>query len=373
MSLSVFIRDHHDEIIREFAVFARTLMPPGAAMSEAELRDHAEELLTAIALDMGAAQTPNEQSRKSRGLGTAQTMAASGRLHADDRIQHGFAIGAVLAEFRGLRATVLRLYEVSGSTDLAEVRRFNESVDEALTMSITRFTARTDLFRDQFIGVLSHDLRTPLGAMTTGAALLAVPEDNPQRRAKVAATILSSAQRMERMIADLLDLTQARLGGVIPLTRGRTDLQQVCEDVMREIRTAHRDVVLRLETSGNLVGDWDADRLAQVVSNLVGNAIQHGEGTPVTLVGREEGDRVTLAVHNGGSPIPPEAMPVIFEPLARGQADSVGVGHSIGLGLFIARAIVSAHGGEIHARSSSESGTTFTVLLPKGPLAGSGG
>ena len=152
---------------------------------------------------------------------------------------------------------------------------------------------------------------------------------------------------MERMIGDLLDLTQARLAGAIPITRGRTDLQQVCEDVMREIRTAHRDAVLRLETSGNLVGDWDADRLAQVVSNLFGNAIQHGGGTPVTLTAREEGDAVTLAVHNGGAPIPPEALPFIFEPLARGQAENATGSHSIGLGLFIARAIVSAHGGEI--------------------------
>jgi signal transduction histidine kinase len=132
-------------------------------MSETELRDHAEDILTAIALDMSTAQTLDEQSKKSQGLGTVRTMAASGELHADDRMQHGFGLGAVLAEFRALRATVLRLYELSGSSDLVEVRRFNESVDEALTASITRFTVRTDVFRDQFVGVLSHDLRTPLG------------------------------------------------------------------------------------------------------------------------------------------------------------------------------------------------------------------
>jgi signal transduction histidine kinase len=365
MSLSVFIQNHHEEIIREFAVFAKTLMPPGAAMSEPELRDHAEEILTAIGHDMGTAQTVDEQSKKSQGLGTAKAMAASGRLHADNRIQHGFTVGAVLAEFRALRATVLRLYELSGASDLTEVRRFNESVDEALNASMTRFAAQADLFRDQFIGILSHDLRNPLGAITTGAALLAVPEDDPQRRARVAATITSSAQRMERLIGDLLDLTQAKLGGAIPLTRRRTHLQQLCEDVMRETRTAHRDLALRLETSGYLVGDWDADRLSQVVSNLVGNAIQHGEGTPVTLAAHGEGDGVTLAVHNGGAPIPPEAMPLIFEPLARGQADNATGSHSIGLGLFIARAIVSAHGGEIEVTSSRELGTTFKVVLPR--------
>jgi signal transduction histidine kinase len=366
MSLSVFIRDHHEKIIGEFAVFAKTLMPPGAVMSETELRDHAEEMLTAMGVDLATAQTADEESLKSRGLGSAKAMAASGFLHADNRIQHGFPMGAVLAEFRALRATVLRLYEAGGGSDLTEVRRFNESVDEALTASMIRFAAQTDLFRDQFIGILSHDLRNPLGAIITGAALLAVPEDNPRRRARVAVTITSSAQRMERLIGDLLDLTQAKLGGTIPITRRPTDLQTVCEEVIIECRAANPGVVVRFDRSGDLVGEWDADRLAQVVSNLVGNAVQHGEGTPITLSVREDGDQVTLAFNNGGKPIPPEVIPLIFEPLARGQAENVTGSRSIGLGLFIARAVVSAHGGEIQASSSRSDGTTFTVRLPKG-------
>jgi signal transduction histidine kinase len=363
MSLINFIRKHHEQISGEFAVFAKSLMPPGAAMNDAELRDHAEEILTAMGRDMGAAQTDEEEARRSRGLGSAKAMAASGKLHADSRIRHGFPRAAVLAEFRALRATVLRLYADSGATDLADVRRFNESVDEALTASMTRFAEQTDLLRDRFIGILSHDLRNPLGAITTGAALLALPEDNPERRARVAATITSSAQRMERLIGDLLDLTQAKLGGAIPLIRRPTDLRQVCNDVITETRARHQDAVLRLETTGSLIGEWDADRLGQVVSNLVGNAIQHGEGTPITLRLREEGDRVTLTVHNGGAPIPPEAMPLIFEPLARGKADRTT--GSIGLGLFIARTIVSAHGGHIDVSSSLDAGTTFTVVLPR--------
>ena len=111
------------------------------------------------------------------------------------------------------------------------------------------------------------------------------------------------------------------------------------------------------------MGNWDADRLAQAVSNLVGNAIQYGDGTPVALTAEEDNGSVLLAVHNGGAPIPPDVMPSIFEPLARGSGD--GGAHSIGLGLFIARAIVSAHGGDIDVKSSSDQGTTFTVRLPK--------
>ena len=162
MSLSAFIRGHHEDIIREFALFAKTLMPPRHEMTETELRDHAEEILTAIVHDMSMAQSPTEESLKSRGLGAAKTMEPSGTLHADDRIRHGFPFRAVLAEFRALRATVLRLYENSGASDLAEVRRFNEAIDEAMTESMDRFAVQTDLVRDQFVGVLSHDLRTPL-------------------------------------------------------------------------------------------------------------------------------------------------------------------------------------------------------------------
>jgi signal transduction histidine kinase len=226
-----------------------------------------------------------------------------------------------------------------------------------------RFAVQTERFRDQFIGVLSHDLRTPLSAITAGAALLALPEDNSERRGRVAAVILNSAQRMERMIRDLLDLARANLGGSMPLMRRPANLQQVCDEALVEIRAAHPDAVLRLEAKGDLRGQWDPDRLAQVVSNLVGNAIQHGRGTPVTLTAHDQGDSVTLTVHNGGTPIPPEVLPLVFEPLARGPADDASQG--IGLGLFIARAIVAAHGGRIDVGSSSSAGTTFTVDLPK--------
>ena len=363
MSLSAFIRDHHDEIISEFAIFAKTLMPPGADMSEAELRDHAEDILTAVVHDMTGAQTSDEQSLKSQGLGSANTMQASGRLHADDRIQHGFPFRAVLAEFRALRATVLRLYAESGAADLREVTRFNEAIDESLTASMDRFAVQTDKFRDQFIGVLGHDLRTPLGAITAGAALLALPDDNPQRRSWVVTRIMNSAHRMERMIGDLLDVTRARLGGAIPLKRGPVDLQQLCDEAIMEIRVRQPDAAVQLEVSGDLQGEWDADRLAQVVSNLVGNGIQHGGGTPVRVTANQDGESVNLSVHNGGPPIPPDLLPAVFEPLARGYGETDE--HSIGFGLFIARVIVSAHGGNIRVSSSADTGTTFTVSLPK--------
>jgi signal transduction histidine kinase len=362
MSLNAFIQRNHGEIIGEFSAFARTLMPPNSPMTQQELRDHCEELLGAIAEDLDTEQTAREQSQKSRGHGTAHMMRVSGHLHADGRLRHTFTLVQLLAEFRALRASVLRLYEVTGEGDLAGVRRFNEAIDEALTESMTRYSAQTNLYRDQFVGILSHDLRSPLGAITAGAALLARAAEGDQRQARVAARILNSAERMERMIADLLDLTRTRLGGVIPLRTAQTDLQSVCEEVVLEVQASYPDAVVRFESRGNVTGKWDADRLAQVVSNLVVNAIEHGGKTPVTLVASEGDERVRLTVHNDGDPIPPDAQAKIFEPLARGTSDRP---RNLGLGLFIARAIVVAHGGEIRVMSTEQSGTTFDVTLPR--------
>jgi signal transduction histidine kinase len=363
LRLGQFIDRHRDEIISEFAAFARTLIPPGSDMTERELRDHAKDMLIGIAEDLNTRQTVAEQSDKSQGRGLANVMAASGRLHADGRIEQGFTPAQMLAEFRALRATVLRLYERSGDNDPGGVTRFNEAIDEVLTESMTRYAAKTDLYRDQFIGILSHDLRSPLSAITAGAALLAASANDDQRQARVAARILNSAQRMERMIGDLLDLTRTRLGGAIPLKRVPTDLQQLCDEVLLEVQAAHPGTIVRFRVSGNVSGEWDPDRLAQVVSNLVGNAIQHGGGGPISLETQGTDRSVTLSVHNTGNPIPLTTQRTMFEPLARGGADDAT--QSIGLGLFIARAIVTAHGGEIHVRSAEGSGTTFDVLLPK--------
>lgn len=174
--------------------------------------------------------------------------------------------------------------------------------------------------------------------------------------------ILNSAQRMECMIADLLDLTRTRLGGVIPLNAVPVDLQSVCEEVVLEVKASYPDAVVRVESRGDVTGTWDADRLAQVVSNLVVNAIQHGGNTPVTVVASDADEHVRLTVHNYGDPIPPTAQASIFEPLTRGTS---GGAHNIGLGLFIARTVVLAHGGDIHLRSTAESGTTFEIILPR--------
>jgi signal transduction histidine kinase len=245
------------------------------------------------------------------------------------------------------------------------VRRFNEAIDEALTASIVRYAAGVDLYRDQFIGILSHDLRTPLSAITAGAALLTMAADGDPQRARVGARMLSSAQRMNRLITDLLDLTRTRLGAGIPIKRAPADLQQICEHAVLELKAFHPTAVIRYEPMGDLRGQWDADRLTQLVSNLVGNALEHGGNTVVTIVARGSADNVVLAVHNDGPPIPPEVHRSIFEPLVRHVSGETEVPTSVGLGLFIARGIVASHGGSITVSSTATEGTTFEARLPR--------
>jgi len=164
---------------------------------------------------------------------------------------------------------------------------------------------------------------------------------------------------MARMIDDLLDFARSRLGGEFPMHARRIDLRQVCEQTVEELEFAYTRQV-KLDAQGDLWGDWDPDRIAQVVSNLVGNALQHSDGE-VTVTLRAEKDFVVLETHNGGPPIPPEVLPHVFEPGRRGDARSGG----LGLGLFIVQQIVLAHGGSIEVTSNDEKGTTFTLALPR--------
>src|SRR6185436_6215774 len=218
---------------------------------------------------------------------------------------------------------------------------------------------RTARFREHFVGIVSHDLRNPLTAIVTSAELLLRYGELPERQARVVARIASSGDRMARMIDDLLDFARSRLGGEFPMHARRIDLRQVCEQTVEELEFAYTRQV-KLDAQGDLWGDWDPDRIAQVVSNLVGNALQHSDGE-VTVTLRAEKDFVVLETHNGGPPIPPEVLPHVFEPGRRGDARSGG----LGLGLFIVQQIVLAHGGSIEVTSNDEKGTTFTLALPR--------
>jgi signal transduction histidine kinase len=371
LRLDDFIQANKGRIAQEWEAFARSFGSPGAGTSELILRDEIEEILGAIVDNMREPQSSEEQAEKSKGRGKGSPLDRVGQSHARQRVDIGFRLDEAVSEFRALRASVVRLWEESrpqpDPSDRRDLIRFNEAIDQVLTESMTAYTAERDRTREQFLAILGHDLRTPLGAIIMAASIMGRAGDLDERHAQAAARILRSAGRMERLLNDMLDLTRVRLGAGLPLTRVGMDLEATCRQVIDELASSHPDRVVRFEPTGDLRGEWDADRLAQVVSNLVGNAVQHGdEVAPVVVSAWVEGEQVMLAVHNDGKPIPPEDMERIFEPLVQSEARSTkGAAAHLGLGLFIVREIVNAHGGEVAVTSSKKQGTTFTVRLPR--------
>ena len=364
MQLSQFIRDNHESILAEWEAFARTLLPASGGMSKAGLRDHAKEILDAVVRDMESLQSVSETSVKAQGHKAAGRLGALGELHALLRIDSGFTLSQVVAEYRALRASVFRLCAKS-RLDPVGVLRFNESIDEALAEAVDRYAEKTSRYRDQLIGIVSHDLRNPLGGILLGATALSRAEVLDDKSARIASRIQNSARRMVRIVGDLLDLTRGRLGGEIPIVRAPADVGAICENVISELEGGHPNAVIRYEAEGDLRGEWDGDRLAQVFSNLVGNALQHGDTTrPISVQARADGEHVIVVVHNEGPAIAAGARASVFEPMARGQ-EAGRTSTGLGLGLYIAKELVTAHGGQIDVASAEPHGTTFTVRLPR--------
>jgi two-component system sensor histidine kinase/response regulator len=220
---------------------------------------------------------------------------------------------------------------------------------------------------DMFVSILGHDLRTPLGAIKLSAELIVRLPDS--RALRPAGRILSSTDRMTRMIEQLLDLARIRQGHGIPIDPRAANLGDVCRAVVQELEDAHPQAYVLVREQGSLVGEWDPDRLAQVVSNLVANAIQHGVGAApveVDLDGTMPG-AVRVRIHNQGS-VPAAMLPSLFEAFKGAEALAPAARASrtgLGLGLFIAREIARAHDGDITVRSSEQEGTIFEVVLPR--------
>ena len=232
-------------------------------------------------------------------------------------------------------------------------------------------TGRAAQLREQFMAVLCHDLKGPLTSIAMNAGLLLETADLSERQLKIVARISRSADRMGRMIRDFLDFTRTRLGGGYELTRVSGALADICKHVVEELETANPNRTVRLQATGQGWGAWDADRMAQVISNLVGNGLQYSPpDTAVEISMIEDATRVTVEVRNQGDPIPADVLPVIFDPYFRVRAAGrSGSNQGLGLGLYIASQIVLAHGGSIDVRSTAENGTTFRVVLPRGASA----
>ncbi|HEY5243297.1 MAG TPA: HAMP domain-containing sensor histidine kinase [Polyangiaceae bacterium] len=243
--------------------------------------------------------------------------------------------------------------------------RAHELADEADAAKDRAEQAQRELealaeFREMFIGMLGHDLRSPLGAIVISAGVLLRRDHLDENDAEAVARIIRNSHRMSRMIGQLLDLTRARLGGGLPIEPKPSDLREVLQNVADEF-----EAPIQLELEGELTGTWDEDRLAQVVSNLARNAVEHATpGKAVIVKGRVEGAGVVVEISNLGDPIPADVLPFIFEPFRRARQRDKSASGNLGLGLYIAHQLVLSHGGTLDAKSADGT-TTFVMRLPR--------
>jgi signal transduction histidine kinase len=369
MRLSAFIRERSAEIISDWESFARSLVPAATGMSPLSLRNHIEYILEFIADDIDSAQTESEQTYKSRGKKPKSAMDSVAEIHAALRQAGGFNLDQMVSEYRALRASVTKLWGAQDAEptrqSVADLVRFNEAIDQETAESISYYSRKVDHSRDMFLGVLGHDLRNPIGAMMMSAELIRKIGSLTERQEFLIAQVGMSGGRAIEIMDKLLDLTRARVGSGLHVLREQMDMAFVCRQLVGEMRTLHPTRTFTFKSSGDTAGVWDRPRIGQVFSNLLGNAVQYGftDGPiDVTVIG--DAKAVALSVHNEGVPILKDAIDGIFEAMVRGGVDGSGA-TNLGLGLYITKEIISAHGGTIRVASSEKDGTTFVALFPR--------
>jgi signal transduction histidine kinase len=372
MKMSFFINENMEAILADWESFARTLLPAATGMTELALRDHAKQILKEAAIRIERQQSPQQASDKSKGLALDDTESAAS-VHGALRQESGFTMTQMVAEYRALRASVLRLWlphlkEVTETTT-SDMLRFNEAIDQAVAESTARFTEKTTRARDTFLAILGHDLRTPLAAMAMAGDYLTVSNVGTGKTHEIGLHVKRSAASMGSMVNDLLEYARTQLGTNMPISRGPADAHDICKAALADVSVAHPDCLIELTASEDLTGVFDHARLQQALTNLLSNAVQYrGADHPITLSAIGEPDAVILRVQNWGPVIPKESLEAIFNPLvqlAGNEHEKDRPSTSLGLGLFIAREITEAHGGTITAQSSEGSGTIFTMRLPR--------
>ena len=365
MQLSDFIVEAIDDILASWVVFIRRTVPIAVDLEDATLQEDPQAILAGMARAVAGDSDP----------GVLEALGQIASVHAANRLAQGFTLDQMAAEYRAVRSDVIRRW-TAGLRDFSrcaheEQIRFNDVLDHALAASTAHYAMRLERARDLFLGVLGHDLRTPLAVIAHSASLLRRDDTTAEQRSEAVDRIAKSAGRMDLMIEDLLGFARTRLGTQLPMKVAPADLEAIGRQVVDELTALYPQAAVVIETAGDLTGVWDRERVMQLLSNLLDNAIRHRTGNePVTVVLRGEDDRVSISVHNVGPVIPPSEQEVIFDPLRRGinqgtTAPKGGSSARLGLGLYIARQIALAHGGDVRLISTLQAGTCFVATLAR--------
>jgi len=369
MRLADFIQQNTGRILEEWEEFGTGLLPAARNLGSRTLRDHAPQILQAVAKDISTAQTSDTQSEKSMGrhpkvLDSSETAAQT---HALMRARDGFNINQMVAEYRALRASVLRLWLgdcYPDSPNLDDMIRFNEAIDQAVAESVRLFDAQVEQARNLLLGMLGHDMRSPLQTILATASYLAALNAG-EKVSEAAGRLIRSGVSMNSLLEDLCDFNRTRLGLGINVIPDEVDLTDVVADVVEQLRAAHPDRGIDLQILGNVKGVWDGGRLQQVITNLVLNALRYGApDKSVCVIVTGDDAEIRLEVRNSGPAIDRLTLERIFDPLWRGPDQTNRHSAGLGLGLYIASEIAKAHHGSIKARSD-QAETSFEVRLPR--------
>lgn len=371
MNLSTFITRNKEQILVEWEAFATTFGAVTDDMSGEELRDHAGEILEFVAKDIEQEESTAETEAKSKGQNNDPDDSASST-HGKLRYASGFTLLQLIAEYRALRASVLKLWQLDDaavSADNADdVMRFNEAIDQSLADAAVAYNDKVNETRDLFLAILGHDLRSPLAATALVGTYLSQAGEPDDKIRQIGVRLKRSAATMAGMVNDLLGLARTQLGDGIPIERQECDLLQICNWAIEDANAAHPRAHFELNASGELIGMFDGARLQQLLTNLANNAAQYGvPGKPIIVDIAGEASRVLLKVRNRGAVIPKNVLPTLFTSLVQlpEEEGNERPRSSLGLGLFIAKQIALAHGGDIDVVSNEANGTVFTVEVPR--------
>jgi signal transduction histidine kinase len=378
-------------LIKKWEKVARKKIPSGAALGHKDLINSFPEFLKSLADSLAVSR------HSAQWKNVEKTIGLLAERHGNQRAeQSGYTLDQVIAEHQILRRILFHFFETRNFLDPEQWDTLLECVDVGISEAASAFalkkgfkdarylkmeieknraqnernSARSQIvelevekaMREQFVSTLSHDLRTPITSAKLAAELIAHNAKDSEKISKLAVRITDDLSRADRMIRDLLDANRIRSGETLPLNVQKTGLLRLIGKTIAGLARVYGDR-FHLHADHEIVGHWSGSDLERAIENLAINAVKYGaHDTPIDLRVYEEGERVCISLHNFGSYITPAQQQALFQPFTR----LAGRGKKgWGLGLALVRGIAEAHGGQVQIDSAIDTGTTFTLLLPK--------
>lgn len=372
MKFAHFIKTHKEEITDKWVKFAQDNIDGVNKLQLEEVRDHIIQMLDRIVENMETSESDAQQEEKSKNNKTIQPFnSKAANRHGEQRADKGFNVMELCSEFRALRESVLELWEAKCKAekweiDFRDVIHFNNALDQVWMVSVQRFQDKVDESKNWFLGILGHDLRNPLFAISGVQSILKLSENLTEKEKYLLGRAGSSVKRMAALIDNLLELTNLRLGSGMTINKSPVDLSKLSEKIVQELQLSHPKAQFIFKSPGAVQGEWDITRLNQLISNLVSNALRYGKpGCPVTVNVSTKGNDAYLEIHNEGPPIPENIKTMISTGKFTKTKGDPTKKDSYGLGLYIIKQVVDGHKGQLEVKSSEENGTTFRIILPR--------